>query len=195
MWPFKSKYDKLKREDVVDAICELEKQSQGIENGLIEKQKQIDELTVKGRKETNREVRLFYAKKITSLKAEREQDVRRAMYILYNIQLLQKLKSAIDDNRFFKNTAKVSLGNLLGDQKGLAAFLNKALNTRVSAEDVLTSADETFRSVEESYEKNDAIYGESRDDDALLAMFETADMVADETELLSESPETKTDTE
>ena len=182
MWPFKSKYDKLTREEVVDAICKLEKELQSIEDGLIEKQTQVDDLMIKGKKETNKEIKLFYAKRINALKAEREQSVQRAMYLMYNIQLLNKLKSAIDDNQFFKSSANVSLGNLLADQKGLAKFLNKTLNTRIKAEDVLTSADETFRNVEEAYEKNETIYGMSSDDDALLAIFETEEMVEEEQE-------------
>lgn len=193
MWPFKSKYDKLTREETVDAICKLEKELQGIEDGLVEKQKQIDDFMVKGKKENNREIKLFYAKRINALKAEREQSVQRAMYLMYNIQLLNKLKTAIDDNQFFKNSAKVSLGNLLADQKGLAKFLNKTLNTRVRAEDVLTSADETFRNVEEAYEKNETIYGMNKADDALLAMFETEEMLESEQAMYSENPETKTD--
>ena len=36
---FKSKYDKLTREEVVDAICQLEKELQGIESQLSEQQK------------------------------------------------------------------------------------------------------------------------------------------------------------
>lgn len=193
MWPFKSKYDKLTREETVEAICKLEKQSQDIEEELVEKQTQIDDLMAKGKKETNREVKLFYAKKINALKTEREQSVQRAMYLMYNIQLLNKLKNAIDDNQFFKNSSKVSLGNLLADQKGLAKFLNKTLNTRVAAEDVLTSADETFKNVEEAYEKNDTIYGMNKADDALLAMFETEEMVDSEQEMYSEKPQTKSD--
>ena len=195
MWPFKSKYDKLTREEVVDSICKLEQESKDIEDGLVAKQKQIDELMVKGKAETSKDVKLFYAKKINSLKADREQSVRRAMYLMYNIQLLQKLKTAIDDNQFFKNTANVSLGNLLSDQKGLAKFLNKTLNTRVKAEDVLTSADETFKEVEEAYEKNDTIYGMNSADDQLLAMFETEEMVASEQEMYSDKPQTKKDTD
>ena len=132
---FKSKYDKLTREEVVDAICKLEKETQN------------------------------------------------------------KLKAAIDDNQFFKNTSKVSLGNLLSDQKGLAKFLNKTLNTRVAAEDVLTSADETFKAVEDAYEKNGTIYGMNDQDDALLAMFETEEMVADEQQMYSEKPKAQEDTE
>lgn len=186
---FKSKFDKLTREEVADAICSLEMESKDIEDGLVEKKKKIDELLEKGKKEKDKDIQLFYAKKINALKAERQEDVKRGMYLLYNIQLLEKLKRAIDDNQFFKNTAKVSLGNLLSDQKGLAKFLNKALNTRVRAEDVLTDADETFRMVEESYEQNDSIYGIGKEDDALLAMFETEDMVNSDT--VEESEEKK----
>ena len=193
MWPFKSKYDKLTREETVDAICKLEKELQSIEDGLVEKQKQIDDLMAKGKKEANREIKLFYAKRINSLKDEREQSVQRAMYLMYNIQLLNKLKSAIDDNQFFKNSSKVSLGNLLADQKGLAKFLNKTLNTRVKAEDILTSADETFKAVEDAYEKNETIYGMSKQDDALLAMFETEEMVEAEQDMYAEKPVAKPD--
>lgn len=195
MWPFKSKYDKLTREDVVDSICKLEKELQGIENALVEKQKQMDEFKVRGKSETDRQVKLFYAKRINFLASEKEQSVQRAMYLMYNIQLLNKLKTAIDDNQFFKNTSKVSLGNLLSDQKGLAKFLNKALNTRVAAEDVLTSADETFRSIEETYEVNQSIYGMNKQDDELLAMFETEEMVDGEEKLYTDKPQTKEETD
>ena len=186
MWPFKSKYDKLTREDVVDAICKLEKESNSIEEEIMSFQQKVDELVSKGKKETSRDIRLFYAKKINSLKAERAQNVQRAMYLMYNIQLLNKLKRAIDDNQFFAKTSKVSLGNLLGDQKGLAKFLNKALNVRISAEQVLTDADETFKNIEDAYEKNESIYGIQQSDDELLGMFETEEQIEDE-QFFSES--------
>ncbi len=173
MWPFKSKYDKLTREDVVDAICKLEKESTAIEDEIVAKQKQIEGLKVKGKAEKSREIKLLYAKKINALTAEREQLAQRDMYLLYNLRLLNKLKQSIDDNQFFAKTSKMSLGNLLGDQKGLAKFLNKTLNTRVNAENVLTEADETFKQVEEMYEKNDSIYGVNTNDDELLAVFES----------------------
>ena len=108
MWPFKSKYDKLTREEVVSAICELEQQSKEIEDGLVSGQKQIDDMMAKGKAEKDKSLKLLYAKKINALKAEREQSVQRDMYIMYNIQMLQKLKNAIDDNKFFKNTSKAS---------------------------------------------------------------------------------------
>lgn len=191
----KNKFDKLTREEVVEAICKLEKESQSIEDALVEKQTKVNELMAKGKAETDRTLKLFYAKKINALKAEREQSAQRAMYIMYNIQLLNKLKNAIDDNQFFKTSSNMSLGNLLADQKGLAKFLNKTLDTRVAAEDVLTSADEMFRNVEEAYEQNDTIYGMNSQDDALLAMFETEETVAAEQEMFGEAPVAKKDTE
>ncbi|MGN1243347.1 MAG: hypothetical protein ACI4TN_03825, partial [Candidatus Enterosoma sp.] len=60
------------------------------------------------------------------------------------------------------------------------------LNTKIRAEDVLTEADETFRTVEEAYEQNDSIYGMNKDDNALLAMFETEEMVNSDTEAAEE---------
>lgn len=196
MWLFRNKFDKLNRDDVVDAICKLEKEMQNTESVIEEKQTQINSLMDKGRKEFDAQLKLYYAKKINCLKSEREQDIRRVTYLMYNVQLLNKLKNSIDDNQFFKNTSKQSLGNLLSDQKGLAKFLNKALNTRVSAEDVLTSADETFKTIEDSYSGNETIYGKNSDDDALLAMFETADTVAEEESLyVQDTVNKKQDTE
>lgn len=196
MWLFRNKFDKLNRDDVVDAICKLEKEMKNTESVIEEKQTQINTLMDKGRKEFDTQLKLYYAKKINCLKSEREQDIRRVTYLMYNVQLLNKLKNSIDDNQFFKNTSKQSLGNLLSDQKGLAKFLNKALNTRVSAEDVLTSADETFKTIEDSYSGNETIYGKNSDDDALLAMFETADTVAEEESLyVQDTVNKKQDTE
>ena len=185
---FKSKYDKITREEVVNAICNLERQSQEIEESIDESIEKINALMIKGKAEKTKEMRLFYAKKINVLKVERQQSARRIMYLMYNIQLLQKLKTAIDDNQFFKQSSSLSLGNLLGDQKGLAQFLNKALGTRIEAENVLTSADETFRSIEEAYEENDNIYGTSSQDDELLAMFETEEQADAEQEMFAEKP-------
>ena len=180
MWPFKSKFDKLKREDVVDAICNLEKQESDLESAIEERARTIEELLAKGRKESNRELKLFYAKKITTLREENQTDVQRAMYLMYNTKLLRKLKTTIDDNEFFVRTGKVSLGNLLADQKGLAQFLNKALGPNVRSEQVLTAADDTWNEVQSGYEANERIYGVNEHDDELLAMFETGEQLEGE---------------
>ncbi len=177
MWPFKKKmsYKKLKRQEIIDAIYQLEKQESMIEDGIVEKNEQIASLLKKGRVEKTQELKLIYAKKINELKAGIQTDLKRGMYLLYNTKLLNRLKDALDEKEFFLGTTKVSLGNLLADQKGLAKFLNKALNTRIRAEDVLTSSDDLFNEVQNAYEENKEIYAPSKNDDELLAVFESED--------------------
>ena len=139
----------------------------------------IDQLMAKGKAEKSNDLRVFYAKKINAIKDARGRNIQRATYLMYNIQLLEKLKKAIDDNQFFSKNSKTPLNQLLADQKGLAIFLNKALNTRIDAEQVLTGADETFKTIEDSYVINEEIYGEKQADTELLSIFETDDMLSD----------------
>lgn len=175
MWPFKKRIEKLKTQEVVNSIIELERRETSLEEGIVSKQKEIDELFKKGKAEKNTQLRLFYAKKINALKAQIEADTQRAMYLLYNVTLLTKLKNTIEDNDFFVDVSGVNLSKLLGDQKALASFLNKSLNRKIKAEDMLTGADDIFNEIKESYDPNERIHGVSQSDDEALAMFEMED--------------------
>lgn len=185
-WPFKNKFNKLTREEVVEAVIDLEKQLEKLENGIVEKQNKIDELMERGKTEPQKDTKIFIAKKINFLKDEKQQDINRCMYIMYNIKLLNKLKNAIDDNQFFQTSRDCTLNSLLKDQKGLAKFLNKSLNTRVEAENILTSSDEMFQEIMATYEPNETIYGINSDDDGVLAIFETSASIAEDNVFSSE---------
>lgn len=177
---FKGKYDRIKREEVVDAIVKLQGEEAQVEERVRDARAQIEALMAQSREEKDMQMRLFLAKKINYLKEEQKQNMQRATYLLYNVQLLNRLKSAIDDKQFFSNSMGAPLNSLLADQRALAQFLNKALNTRVAAENVLTEADETFNDVLSAYEENEKIYGVNKSDDELLAVFETGDALAAE---------------
>lgn len=170
----KNKFDKLKKDEVVQSICELEDRYLKIEESITHKENMITELMEKGRSEKSREIQLLHAKRIMQLKDEKQTDAKRGMYIMYNIKLMNRLKDTIEDKEFINITSEVSLGDMLQDQKGLAKFLNKTLKTRVRKENVLTAADDLFTEVQASYVENDMIYGANQNDDNLLAMFETA---------------------
>ena len=190
MWPFKrNKFKNLKREDLVNSICELERQERTAEAEVYQKIKEIDALVEKGKKEKSKDLQLFYAKKIAHLNEEKQTCMERGMYLLYNIRLMNKLKDAFDSNTFFKTQTKVPLSELLADQKKLAKFLNKALETRISAEDVLTSADELFTEVQSAYEVNEPIYGIGKNEDEILSMFEKEAQNEEEKELAQEKSE------
>lgn len=175
MWPFKKKIEKLKTQEVVSSIIELERCESSLEEGIVSKQKEIDDLFKKGKAEKNTQIRLFYAKKINALKQQIEADTQRAMYLLYNVTLLTKLKNTIEDNDFFVDVSGINLSKLLGDQRALAAFLNKSLRRKIKAEDMLTGADDIFNEIKESYDPNEKIHGISQSDDEALAMFEMED--------------------
>lgn len=186
-WPFRrNKFKNLNREDLVNSICELERQERTAEAEVYQKIKEIDSLVEKGKKEKNRELQLFYAKKISHLNEEKQTCMERGMYLLYNIRLMNKLKEAYDSNTFFKTQTKVPLSELLQDQKRLAKFLNKALETRISSEDVLTSADELFNEVQAAYDVSQPIYGIGKSEEEILSMFEKENQLNDEQELMEE---------
>ncbi len=173
----RKKFEKLKRQDVVDSIIELNNREASMEQGILEKQKEISELFVKGKNEKNQNLRLFYAKKINSLKQEIDADTQRIMYLLYNVNLLNKLKNSIEDNDFFMNVSGQDLNRMLSNQKDLAMFLNKSLNRKINAEEVLTTADDIFNEVASAYEPNEKIYDTSKSDDEALAIFELDDAI------------------
>ena len=100
---------------------------------------------------------------------------------------MNRLKEAYDSNTFFKTQTKVPLSELLQDQKRLAKFLNKALETRIASEDVLTSADELFVEVQSAYDVSQPIYGVGKEEEDLLTMFEKENQLADEQDLYVEA--------
>lgn len=186
----RNKFKKLTREDVVDAILKLSNDQKDIQNRIDSNNTEIVELKEKGRAEKNRELRLLYAKRINAMQSENQQFVRRAMFLVHNISMLERLKQAIDDNQFFDKTSAASLGNLLSDQVGLSKFLAETLQKRVASEDVLTGAGEIFDQFDSMYEPNETIYGKNMSDDELLATFEEVDdveLVIDATKIQKDS--------
>jgi hypothetical protein len=63
----KLKYKRISREEVTDAIYQLETEEAKLEKGVEEKSKEIAVLMEKGRTEKSRDMKLFYAKKISHL--------------------------------------------------------------------------------------------------------------------------------
>lgn len=195
----RNKFKKLKREDVVDAIIDQTKQQEDLENGILAKSEEVERFMERGRREKNRDVKLLCAKKVNSLQDEIKRDTRRAAFLLYNVKLLEKLKAAIDDNRFIENTTKLPLNKLLCDQKALAQFLESSVQNRTAAENALVGADELFDAYEQAADADASpIYSVSKSDDELLAMFEmqeqldseldvSADVAADGEERLAQS--------
>lgn len=177
----RNKFKKVKREDVVNAIIAQDRQQQELERIIMQKSEEVDRLMERGRTEKNRDIKLLCAKKINTLRSEIKRDTKRAAFLLYNVQLLEKLKGAIDDNSFIKNTTGLPLNKLLCDRKALAKFLQESIGNRTEAENAMVGAEELFNAYEETSDSDTSpIYAVNSSDDELLAMFELQEQMDSE---------------
>lgn len=195
----RNKFKKLKRDEVVDAIIELNKQQEALESGILTKSEEVEKLMERGRKEKNRDIKLLCAKKVSSLQDEIKRDSKRAAFLLYNTKQLERLKAAIDDNMFVQNTTKLPLNKLLNDQRALAQFLESAIQNKAEAENSLVEADRLFETYEQAADSDSSpIYSVNKSDDELLAMFEIQEQIDSEADIdgeVSEEPAAAEQTE
>lgn len=186
---FKNKFGKLKREDVVEAIGRQEDLLDAEQSKIESLTQKAEEFKALAKKEKTRDGKLYYAKRMASIQKQCNAERNRALFIQKNIDLLERLKSAIDDNAFFAGAAAGKFNKMLADQRGLREFLLKTLNTRESAEDVLSGADDVFNDVDGLYAPSESIYGKNQTDDELLALLETEDEIAMEKSIVAQKSE------
>ena len=172
---FGNKFNKIKRSDVVETIISLEKQQQEIIEQIEGRNKTCDELMKKGRLEKDNNMRMYYAKKISSLKKENGLDTRRLQFIDSNILSMQQLKNALDDKDFIKNNSKMSLNQMLSKPAELRSFIAKINNDKMKREEQVAENLTTFEEINEEYIENEKIYGADEDAENILAMFEMSD--------------------
>ncbi|GEM_PF-5867194 len=172
MWPFKSKYEKIKRQDVVESIINVDKRVQEELDSIGEREKEIDKLMKQGRACKSRDLQLALAKRINMLKKENQNSAKRIQYLNANLQALNQLKTAIDDKEFIANNSDMPLNKLLSDTNALRKFLSGVTSKKMKNENRLSNALDTFDEVEEGYDEDERIYGVNEADDQLLSMFE-----------------------
>ena len=116
---FGNKFNKIKRSDVVDTIISLEKQQQDILEQIENRNKTCDEYMKKGKLEKDTNMRMYYAKKISTMKKENLLDTKRLQFIDSNILSMQQLKNALDDKEFIKNNSMLkSIVFVVSTQRG-----------------------------------------------------------------------------
>ncbi len=168
----RNRFNKIKRSEVVNQIIEFGSERDLIEQKMIDKSKVIQSLYQQGAKERNTETRRMLAGKIKRLKQEGETDLKRLMFLNYNIQVLEKLKVAIDDATFFKKQDNQIINQALKDTNGLNAFLNKAYQIRHEAEETLSESNRIFDEYESSFSSVSDIYAFSKEEDQILSEFD-----------------------
>ena len=170
----RKKFEKIDREEIVDAICSLEKEEKLIEDEIKVVSEQIKTMIDEGQKLDTTYDKIFLVKKISNENDRRVRLIKRGMFVLYNIKLTNRLKDAIDDNIIVNKVKSLSSFDYLKNQKELAIYLNELLNTKTKTEDILTESDDTIVEVEKMFLENTKIYGiTDLSEDKLMAIFET----------------------
>ena len=170
----RKKFEKIDREEIVDAICSLEKEEKLIEDEIKVVSEQIKTMIDEGQKLDTTYDKIFLVKKISNENDRRVRLIKRGMFVLYNINLTNRLQDAIDDNIIVNKVKSLSSFDYLKNQKELAIYLNELLNTKTKTEDILTEADDAFVEVEKMFLENTKIYGiTDLSEDKLMAIFET----------------------
>lgn len=177
---FGNKFNKIKRSDVVDTIISLEKQQQEILEQIENRNKSCDEFMKKGKLEKDTNMRMYYAKKISTMKKENLLDTKRLQFIDSNILSMQQLKNALDDKEFIKNNSKMSLNQMLSKPAELRSFIAKINNDKMKREEQVAENLTTFEEINEEYIENEKIYSADADAENILAMFEMSDQLEDE---------------
>ena len=177
---FGNRFNKIKRSDVVDAICDLEKQQKEILESINNHQKEVEDLMIKGRRERDRNMQLYMAKRITLLKKENANNTKRLQFVLSNISAMNQLKTALDDREFIKTNSKMPLNKMLNNPAELKSFLSKISNKKMAQEERLAENLSTFDEVEQEYIENETLYGSDTETDNILAMFEMGQQLDDE---------------
>ena len=177
---FGNKFNKIKRSDVVDTIISLEKQQQDILEQIENRNKTCDEYMKKGKAEKDYNMRMYYAKKISTMKKENGLDTKRLQFIDSNILSMQQLKNALDDKEFIKNNSKMSLNQMLSKPAELRAFISKINNDKMKREEQVAENLTAFEEINEEYIENEKIYSADADAENILAMFEMSDQLEDE---------------
>ena len=170
----RNKFKKISRKEVVDKIIEFENERVDIENDIINNEKEVKELFKKGSLETSEQIKMVYANKIKRLRVDNSRKNKKLKYLNYNINVLEQLKLAIEDNEFAKNKNNDNLNKILGDTKSLTEFLEKVSINKIKMEENLVNANELFDTMNSVNEGFSEIYEDDVDEMEIFAQFELA---------------------
>lgn len=182
----RNKFNKIKREDVVEQIIKYSKELEEYENAIIVNKEEINALFTKGKKEKDHQVREMLAQKISRKKKEQGTILQKIKFLEYNINVLNNLKQAIDDQAFSKEKKNNPINKLLNNSKDLNDFLLKSHEGRQELESTLINATETFEEFESLSEENSEIYGTKTETSDIMAQFELDDNFDDELSIENE---------
>jgi hypothetical protein len=167
---FTNKYDKVDRKQINNAIIDFETKKSEYENDLKSKENIIAEYFSRGKRSKSLSEKKSYSQKILVLRKQSKIISSRVQFINKKIQVLEDFKIAVDDRDFNRDTKNQELERLLSNTSGLQNFLSDVVSEKEFQDETLSSQINLLEDSLGSYEANENIYGETEDEQSILAM-------------------------
>lgn len=170
----------IKREDVVDAIIELEKKKDELQDDVFIREKQVSDKMHRGKSSKSLSEKKMLANEIIMLQRQVKAAQKRIIFIDKKIYVTEQVKLAIDDMEFANYNKKSPVGQMFKNNASLEKFLTNVVDAKTEADTELLEQIDMVDSIMNTYLEEDNLYGESEDLNNILSMME------DDTEEVSE---------
>lgn len=186
----KNPFKKVKREEITQAILELEKKKDEYQDDIFIKEKYIKEKISQGKKAKTISEKKVLSSRVLALQNQVKAIQKKLSFMEKKIYLIEQVKLAIDDRDFNKYNQTTAIGKLLKDSNKLQSFLTEVVSDKELADRELLDQVDMVDNIMGSYQADDEIYGESEELDNIMAlMTEDIDDESLEEESVSESKE------
>jgi len=165
----------IKREDVVDAIIELEKKKDELHDDIFIKEKQINQKLHRGKKSNSLTEKKLLANEVLMLQRQVKSSQKRVGFIDKKVYVTEQIKLAIDDMEFAEYNNKSTVGKLFKNNTQLERFLTDVVDMKTLADNDLLEQIDMVDSIMGTYESDDNLYGDSKEVNDILSMMEDDD--------------------
>lgn len=165
----------IKREDVVDAIIELEKKKDELQDDIFIKEKQINNKLHRGKKSNSLSEKKLLANEVLMLQRQVKASQKRVGFIDKKIYVTEQIKLSIDDMEFAEYNNKSTIGKLFKNNNQLEKFLTNVVDTKTMADQDLMEQIDLVDSIMGTYTEEEGLYGDSKEVNDILSLMEDDD--------------------
>jgi hypothetical protein len=165
----------IKREDVVDAIIDLEKKKDELQDDIFIKEKQVNQKLHRGKKSNSLSEKKLLANEVLMLQRQVKASQKRVGFIDKKIYVTEQIKLAIDDMEFAEYNNKSTVGKLFKNNNQLEKFLTDVVDMKTMADSELLEQIDLVDNIMGTYEEDDSLYGDSKEVNDILSLMEDDD--------------------
>ncbi len=179
----------INRDDVVEAIIELEKKKDEMQDDIFVKEKQINQKLHRGKKSSSLSEKKLLANEVLMLQRQVKASQKRVGFIDKKIYVTEQIKMAIDDMEFAEYNNKSTVGKLFKNNRALERFLTDVVDMKTMADSELLEQIDMVDGIMNTYEMDENLYGDGKEINDILSLMEDDDYEIPEVQEPEKRPE------